>query len=139
MTRDELKAINDRLDAEDDEEVVEAARAKLPPEELARIDAGEYDDLDLDDADLVDDDGIDPEDKMVDKLDSKDPRVIAMIERHEASLARVTQPPAAPKPALGMGKDGVFRMTDSQARSADFCLRTQKERAKAASVETVPE
>ena len=123
MTRAQLKAINDRLDAEDeefDELVVQEARAKLSPAELARIEAevdaddsdaddDSDDDLDLDDDDLVDDDGIEAEEDI-----------------------------AAPAVVMGLGADGVFRHTADQLRSPEWCRSTQADRAKATSFELVP-
>jgi hypothetical protein len=84
----------------------------------------------------------------------EDEEIIAAAERavaKKASAAPKGKPPAptpaaavAPKravrpapPALGMGKDGVFRWTDEQMRDPAFCYATQKERAKAASTEIV--
>jgi hypothetical protein len=47
-------------------------------------------------------------------------------------------PKAAPKPALGLGKDGIYRCTESQFRNPAWCYRTQAER-QGKVIETVPE
>lgn len=160
MTYEQIKALNAEMDEDDeafDELAIEAAHAKLSPEELARIEA----EVDADDSD--------PEDTVDDKLDHKDPRVIAMLERHQASLSpeeravsdaasdavlmrlyperdargrgpSSTKPPAsAPAVAMGLGADGIFRMTDSQARDPAWCARTAAARSKAASIELIQE
>jgi hypothetical protein len=55
------------------------------------------------------------------------------------STASPAAPPAAPKPVLGMGKDGIYRCTEAQFRNPAWCYRTQTERLAAKGIETVPE
>jgi hypothetical protein len=124
MTRAQLRRINAQLDADDDSFAVEAARAKLSPAELARIDAevdeedepdeeDEDDDLDLDDPDLADDSGAEPEDE-------------------EAVLS--------PAVVMGLGADGVFRHRSADDfRDPVWCRSTQSARNKATSFLVVPE
>jgi hypothetical protein len=121
MTRSELRRINAQLD-EDDE--VEAARARLSPAELAKIDADEDlepdeeddddEDLELDDDEsLVDDDGLDPEEE-------------------EAVLS--------PAVVMGLGPDNVFRHRSADDfRDPVWCRSTQADRSKATSFLVVPE
>ncbi len=110
MTPEELKAINDELDAEDLEDQDELVIAEAERTETARTAAK---------------------------------AAAAAVTPAKAPVASPAAPPAVtpvlPKPALGLGKDNVFRMTDAQARDPMFCLATQKTRAKAAAVETIPE
>jgi hypothetical protein len=88
-----------------------------------------------------------------DDEEDADAEIVAAAERAVAKKASAAKgkPPAptpaaavAPKravrpapPALGMGKDGVFRWTDEQMRDPAYCYATQKERAKAKSTEIV--
>ena len=89
-------------------------------------------------------------------LEAGDEEIIERAIRQEAAkeAARVTgvkpaatlAPTAAspvvpdpPKPALGLGKDGIYRLTRKQAEDPMISFDTQTERAKAKSVLIVPE
>jgi hypothetical protein len=169
MTPEQLRALHDEMDADD-------IALGLEDDELD-LEADDEDDIDEDDDlddidDLVDDDGnIDEEEAMADeKLDHRDPKVQAILAKHEASLSPeeliewnaasdrrllelykesrsgkrpdtspATKPPVT-KPAVvrGIGPDGVFRMTNSEARNVDFCMRTASARS-GRTVEIIPE
>jgi hypothetical protein len=109
MTDAELKAINDECDA-DDLEFEDEANI----EEAERVEAA--------------------------KKAAKTAAAAAIPAKAAPSPAAPPDAPQpAPKPVLGLGRDGIFRMTDSQARDPAFCIRTQKARSTAKSIETVPE
>jgi hypothetical protein len=89
-------------------------------------------------------------------LEAEDEEVIAAAERYVAAKQAAavtgvkpaaTPAPAAaapvavvpPKPVLGLGSDGIYRLTRSQADNPLTCFETQGERAKARAILIVPE
>lgn len=82
-------------------------------------------------------------------LEDADAEVIAAAERAVAAKQATAATPAPtaaapvvpdpPKPALGLGKDGIYRLTRSQAEDPMISFEAQGERAKAKSVLIVPE
>lgn len=55
---------------------------------------------------------------------------------HGASMP-ISRAPQLPTRTLGLGKDGIYRVTDSQMRDPEWCFATQKERCAAKGQETV--
>jgi hypothetical protein len=78
-------------------------------------------DFTIGDDDLVDDDGL------ID--DDDDDRDEPVAKRPVAAPAVKPAPPP-----LGLGKDGIWRMTYEQSRDSEWCFRTQKARSKAVAV-----
>jgi hypothetical protein len=49
----------------------------------------------------------------------------------------ISAAPKLPERKLGLGKDGIYRVTDAQMRNPEWCYATQAERSKAKGQETV--
>jgi hypothetical protein len=64
------------------------------------------------------------------------PKAPAVDPAHGASMP-ISAAPKLPERKLGLGKDGIYRVTDAQMRDPQWCFATQKERCAAKGQETV--